>query len=68
MRSVANGITDRTSDLHTGTDHPFFPPLKLEQDQWESVDSNKRAVSEALSDQPLVRGVMGQNAIKIFDL
>ncbi|KAK5652483.1 hypothetical protein OQA88_10385 [Cercophora sp. LCS_1] len=62
----AAGGQDR---LMFGTDHPFFPPVgdgADEDGEWESVGWNVKAVEEALGED--VRGVMGENAVRVFGL
>lgn len=60
-----------------GSDHPFFPPVGISQDQeddveggeWESVRSNVEAVREVFKgDEEGMRGVLGENAVRLLGL
>lgn len=52
-----------------GTDHPFFPPLGEQHEEWMSVRTNVEAVRGALGeDEEGIKGVMGGNAVRIFGL
>lgn len=52
-----------------GTDHPFFPPLKEEDEKWPSVTSNYKAINDSFSkDTDAVAAVLGGNAVRILDL
>ncbi|KXT13442.1 hypothetical protein AC579_9902 [Pseudocercospora musae] len=52
-----------------GTDHPFFPPLEGEDDQWLSVTSNMAATQGALGeDTKTAQDIMGENAVRILRL
>lgn len=54
--------------LMFGTDHPFFPPLKGEE-QWLSVQLNAEAVTKAFrGDAGAADDVMGGNAVKLLNL
>lgn len=58
-----------TIQLPTGTDHPFFPPLNQEDDQWLSVTLNSKAVKSALGEDPkTVEAIMGGNAMRVLRL
>lgn len=57
--------------LMFGTDHPFFPPVgegKDEDGEWESVRWNVKAVEKGLGLGEEGRGVMGENAVRVFGL
>lgn len=55
--------------LMFGTDHPFFPPLEGEGQEWLSVTSNNNAVRAAMgSDVQGVKDIMGGNAVRILHL
>ncbi|KAI9491935.1 hypothetical protein BDB00DRAFT_789085 [Zychaea mexicana] len=56
------------SQIMFGTDHPFFPPLESKDARWMSVDSNLAAISNAGLDEPAVAGILGKNALRIFNL
>lgn len=52
-----------------GTDHPFFPPLDEGNGEWVSVKTNFDAIEKALdADGRSVEGVLGGNAVRLFDL
>ncbi|KAL8931553.1 MAG: hypothetical protein Q9211_006880 [Gyalolechia sp. 1 TL-2023] len=52
-----------------GTDHPFFPPLGAEKDEWMSVRTNMEAVRAAFqSDAKGIGGVLGGNAVGLLGL
>ncbi|KXT05393.1 hypothetical protein AC578_11092 [Pseudocercospora eumusae] len=52
-----------------GTDHPFFPPLQGEDDQWLSVTSNMAAIQGALGEgTKTAQDIMGDNAVRILRL
>lgn len=52
-----------------GTDHPFFPPLGEDQEEWMSVRTNVDAVRAALkTDSRGVDGVLGGNAVRLLGL
>ncbi|KAI4170698.1 MAG: hypothetical protein LQ343_004797 [Gyalolechia ehrenbergii] len=52
-----------------GTDHPFFPPLGEEQDEWMSVRTNIEAVHAAFeTDAEGIQGVLGGNAVRLLGL
>jgi len=63
----AAGGEDR---LMFGTDHPFFPPVggENENEEWESVGLNAKAVIEGVDGDDKVAAIMGENAIKILRL
>ncbi|KAI4159454.1 MAG: hypothetical protein L6R39_000356 [Caloplaca ligustica] len=53
--------------LMFGTDHPFFPPLGEEQDQWTSVKTNVDVVRTVFErDEEGMKGVLGGNAAEHF--
>ncbi|KFH48948.1 2-amino-3-carboxymuconate-6-semialdehyde decarboxylase-like protein [Hapsidospora chrysogenum ATCC 11550] len=56
--------------LMFGTDHPFFPPLTMdEQGEWESVSMNAEAVAKAVGGRSAdAAGIMGSNAITVLRL
>jgi hypothetical protein len=60
--------------MFAGTDHPFFPPLSTKgveanEQEWQSVSSNKAAIKEAFSGNPdAASGILGGNAKKILRL
>ena len=52
-----------------GTDHPFFPPLDENYEEWMSVKTNLSAIEGELDgDDNAVAAVLGENAIKLFNL
>ncbi|USW50429.1 Putative 2-amino-3-carboxymuconate-6-semialdehyde decarboxylase, metal-dependent hydrolase [Septoria linicola] len=52
-----------------GTDHPFFPPLDEEDDQWLSVTSNMSAIKSALKgDEKVEQDILGGNAARVLRL
>ncbi|KEQ90479.1 hypothetical protein AUEXF2481DRAFT_45034 [Aureobasidium subglaciale EXF-2481] len=52
-----------------GTDHPFFPPLEDEGDEWVSVKTNAEAVGKAFgTDEAAREAVMGGNAVRVLRL
>lgn len=52
-----------------GTDHPFFPPLDGDDEQWASVTSNVKAVQTALGDDAkTAQNILGGNATRILRL
>ena len=55
--------------LMFGTDHPFFPPLEDEDNEWLSVKTNSAAVSGVFgSDDESRDDVMGGNAVRVLRL
>ncbi|KAJ5101826.1 2-amino-3-carboxymuconate-6-semialdehyde decarboxylase [Penicillium alfredii] len=53
----------------TGTDHPFFPPLGEEEQEWPSVTTNYKAIHESFDDdRDAMDAVLGGNAVRILDL
>ncbi|RAK99456.1 amidohydrolase family protein [Aspergillus ibericus CBS 121593] len=63
---TAAGGTDR---LLFGTDHPFFPPLGDDEEEWPSVTTNYKAIHAAFdTDGDAAAGVLGGNAARILDL
>lgn len=52
-----------------GTDHPFFPPLEEEAEEWMSVGTNVEAVKGAFGeDEEGARAVLGKTAIELLGL
>lgn len=52
-----------------GTDHPFFPPLTGEGEQWQSVQTNYEAIQKAFSrDGEDANEALGGNAIRVLNL
>ncbi|KAL8719571.1 MAG: hypothetical protein Q9225_003445 [Loekoesia sp. 1 TL-2023] len=52
-----------------GTDHPFFPPLGEEQDEWMSVRTNIDAIRATFkTDAEGMEGVLGGNAVRLLGL
>lgn len=52
-----------------GTDHPFFPPLDKDPEEWLSVKTNVSAVAKAFGkDDQAVAAVLGGNAIDLLEL
>ena len=52
-----------------GTDHPFFPPLGEEQEEWMSVRTNLDAVNAAFQENTTGRAdVLGGNAVSLLNL
>ncbi|GLB11644.1 hypothetical protein AtubIFM57258_008514 [Aspergillus tubingensis] len=63
---AAAGGSDR---LLFGTDHPFFPPLGEDDEEWPSVTTNYKAIHTAFeSVGDTAAGVLGGNAARILDL
>ena len=58
-----------SSNMATGTDHPFFPPLDGEGSRWKSVDENLDAIAGVAGwgDEERAK-VMGRNAVELFGL
>lgn len=55
--------------LMFGTDHPFFPPLEDEDNEWLSVKTNSAAVNGVFgSDEKSRDDVMGANAVRVLRL
>lgn len=54
--------------MFVGTDHPFFPPIKRESREWQSVLLNSSAVEEAAENFGDYDAMMGGNAIRVLDL
>jgi predicted TIM-barrel fold metal-dependent hydrolase len=51
-----------------GTDHPFFPPPKNStKEEWMSVVMNKNAIKESFDEEQVLK-VMGENALRLFDI
>ncbi|KAF2000902.1 uracil-5-carboxylate decarboxylase [Amniculicola lignicola CBS 123094] len=52
-----------------GTDHPFFPPLEEDAEDWHSVMANYSAISATFSgDEKAAKDVLGGNAVRILKL
>jgi predicted TIM-barrel fold metal-dependent hydrolase len=52
-----------------GTDHPFFPPLEDDDEEWLSVSLNAAAVKTAFEgDEKVKEMVMGGNAVEVLEL
>jgi aminocarboxymuconate-semialdehyde decarboxylase len=51
-----------------GTDHPFFPPLDGEEEQWLSVTTNYNAIKDAFGEEGVADCVLGDNAIRLLNL
>ncbi|KAF2727043.1 uracil-5-carboxylate decarboxylase [Polyplosphaeria fusca] len=52
-----------------GTDHPFFPPLEENANEWHSVTTNYKAILASFAnDQLAVQNVFGNNATRILNL
>ncbi|MCJ1341319.1 hypothetical protein MMC09_006615 [Bachmanniomyces sp. S44760] len=52
-----------------GTDHPFFPPLDKNKEEWESVRTNVSAIKAHYGDDlEAVNQVMGDNAVRLLGL
>ncbi|PSN65805.1 uracil-5-carboxylate decarboxylase [Corynespora cassiicola Philippines] len=52
-----------------GTDHPFFPPLEEDAEEWHSVNANYSAISATFKDDDkAAQGVLGGNAVRILKL
>ncbi|KAK3209923.1 hypothetical protein GRF29_44g1012027 [Pseudopithomyces chartarum] len=51
-----------------GTDHPFFPPLEEDVEEWHSVNANYTAISKTFGDDERAKGVLGNNAVRILRL
>ena len=52
-----------------GTDHPFFPPLRPGVQEWESVQTNIKAIKDAfVGDDEAVEDILGGNAARMFNL
>jgi len=52
-----------------GTDHPFFPPLEGEGEQWLSVTTNYGAIKKAFpGNGEKSQAVLGGNAIRLLKL
>lgn len=67
---AAVGMVGREKVLF-GTDHPFFPQMGTdeEESEWPSVKTNLDAIREVFEgDEEGLRGVMGENAIRLFGL
>ncbi|PVH95502.1 uracil-5-carboxylate decarboxylase [Periconia macrospinosa] len=55
--------------LMFGTDHPFFPPLEEDAEEWHSVNANYTAISSAFAgNDRAAQDVLGNNAIRILGL
>ena len=51
-----------------GTDHPFFPPLDEEHNQWMSVESNSLAIKKGMQETAEADAILGNNAKEILGL
>lgn len=52
-----------------GTDHPFFPPLEENVEEWHSVTANYSAIEKAFGDDVgKAQDVLGGNAVRILNL
>jgi aminocarboxymuconate-semialdehyde decarboxylase len=52
-----------------GTDHPFFPPLGEEGEQWTSVTTNYTGIKDALgSGTEGAKAALGGNAVRVLKL
>ncbi|KAJ5945763.1 hypothetical protein N7454_002602 [Penicillium verhagenii] len=53
-----------------GTDHPFFPPLKDEDEKWPSVTTNYQAIRSCFGDEKVdsIGMVLGSNANRVLKL
>ena len=52
-----------------GTDHPFFPPLDEDAEEWLSVKTNVSAIEKAFGeDDQAIAAVLGGNAIALLQL
>ena len=51
-----------------GTDHPFFPPLSVEEEKWTSVQSNYAAIQGMESGQQEVAKILGLNAARVLGI
>lgn len=55
--------------LCSGTDHPFFPPLEGEGEEWLSVKTNYQAIANAFGeDKKTADEVLGGNAVRVLSL
>ncbi|CAI6332465.1 unnamed protein product [Periconia digitata] len=55
--------------LMFGTDHPFFPPLEENAEEWHSVNANYTAISSTFGgDDKAAQDVLGNNAVRILRL
>ncbi|KAF2087366.1 uracil-5-carboxylate decarboxylase [Saccharata proteae CBS 121410] len=55
--------------LMFGTDHPFFPPLEEDEEEWLSVKTNYAAINTAFGgDDKTADDVLGGNAVRILKL
>lgn len=52
-----------------GTDHPFFPPLEKDPNEWHSVNANYSAISSVFKKaRSGAEDVLGNNAVRILNL
>jgi hypothetical protein len=63
----------KRTDVHLrrrlGTDHPFFPPLEGEGEQWLSVTTNYGAIKKAFPENgEKSQAVLGGNAVRLLKL
>jgi len=65
-----SNVSDSNVSDHTGTDHPFFPPLDCkEKEVWPSVATNFEAIKDAFdTDVKDVAAVLGGNATCILNI
>jgi len=54
--------------MFLGTDHPFFPPLEEDVEEWHSVNANYTAISKAFDSDEKARDVLGNNAMRVLKL
>lgn len=55
--------------LMFGTDHPFFPPLGEDEEEWLSVTSNMKAIEKAMKgDGEAAEEILGGNAVRVLRL
>jgi predicted TIM-barrel fold metal-dependent hydrolase len=53
----------------SGTDHPFFPPLEEDAEEWHSVNANYTAIHTAFKENKAgAQDVLGNNAVRILKL
>ncbi|KAI9801159.1 MAG: hypothetical protein M1825_003433 [Sarcosagium campestre] len=67
--SRSESSTSAETDVDTGTDHPFFPPLEKSETKWMSAVANLQAIQDAFDGSPeAAQDVLGRNAIRILKL
>ncbi|CAG8256290.1 unnamed protein product [Penicillium salamii] len=60
---------DSKLTCHTGTDHPFFPPLDEGEKEWLSVTTNYKAIDENFDgEKEALTAVLGGNAVRVLNL